>query len=188
MDWRNEVVAKLIEFEGKVPHMYLDSVGLVTVGVGNLLETAEEAAKLAFVDRGTGQPAPRDEIRAEHAKLAAMEQDNYAAGYFRQHTSLNLPDEAIEASVLEHLHEFEEGLRNSFAGFDAYPDQAKKGVMDMVFNLGLNGLLNKFPSFSRGFRDRRWQACHDECNRRGIAKARNDYVRSLFTELIDARV
>jgi len=187
MDWRNEVVAKLIEFEGKVVHMYLDSVGLVTVGVGNLLETADEAAKLAFVHRGSGQPATSDEIRAEHAKLSAMEQNNYAASYFRQHTRLDLPDDAIEASVLEHLHEFEAGLRGSFAGFDAYPDQAKKGVMDMVFNLGLNGLLNKFPSFSRGFREHNWQTCHDECNRVGIAKARNDYVRGLFTELIDTR-
>ena len=35
-------------FEGRVPYMYLDVLGLVTVGVGNLVDPVETAQALPF--------------------------------------------------------------------------------------------------------------------------------------------
>ena len=43
--------------EGCISHMYLDTVGKVTVGVGNMLPTAEAAVELPFIDRDTGASA-----------------------------------------------------------------------------------------------------------------------------------
>ncbi len=57
--------------EGCVPYMYLDVLGLVTVGVGNLVDpiTLAQALPLRFKNRpgiaAPGSPATPDQIAAE---------------------------------------------------------------------------------------------------------------------------
>ena len=51
--------------EGSIPHMYLDTVGKVTIGVGNMLPTVASAKKLAFVNRITKKKATDKEIDAD---------------------------------------------------------------------------------------------------------------------------
>jgi hypothetical protein len=154
----------------------------VTVGVGSLLREQAQAEALPFVVRETGAPATRAQIGAEWQALSALKQNNYAAGHFRQYTELILPRTAIEDQLLDHLEEFLVGLRSNINDFDDYPEAARKAILDMTFNLGLAGVLNKFPSFVRAFRERNWAGCRVECNRRGIAEARNNYVKSLFDQ------
>lgn len=55
--------------EAKIRHMYLDSDGNVTVGIGHLLRDADAAAKLAFVVRGSGAPTAPEHVRAAYAKV-----------------------------------------------------------------------------------------------------------------------
>lgn len=50
--------------EGSVPTMYLDTVGKVTVGVGNILPNVAAAAKLSFVVRTSKESASQDEIKS----------------------------------------------------------------------------------------------------------------------------
>lgn len=183
MTWLKDVVDKIKEFEGKVTHMYLDSKGLVTVGVGSLLSNPDMAARLPFVNRSTGEPAAQDAIRKEWEDLKAMEQNNYAAGFFKRHTELDLPEEAIDAVLQHHLEEFLTGLRREFTNFDDAPEPARKALLDMAFNLGLGGVVRKFPSFARGFRGGEWAVCARECHRRGISEVRNRYVEDLFKQL-----
>src|SRR5690242_21318627 len=62
-------------FEGSVPYMYLDIKGLVTVGVGNLIDPVELATALPFRFKdkpGIGTPgalASTNQIAAEWRKL-----------------------------------------------------------------------------------------------------------------------
>ena len=49
---------KLKEFEGAIPYMYLDTGGNVTVGVGNLLASANDAKQLGFVRRADPAAKP----------------------------------------------------------------------------------------------------------------------------------
>src|SRR4029453_7562541 len=48
--------------EGRVPWMYLDIKGLVTTGVGNLIDPVGLASKLPFVHKGDGSPASEVDI------------------------------------------------------------------------------------------------------------------------------
>ncbi len=50
MSFENRRQSMIIENEGCVAHMYLDSRGFVTVAVGLLLDTVEAAQKLALMD------------------------------------------------------------------------------------------------------------------------------------------
>ena len=44
---------KLNEYEGKIEHMYKDTKGFVTVGVGHLLKDLSAAQKLNFIHQAT---------------------------------------------------------------------------------------------------------------------------------------
>ena len=46
---RRRVRAHIKHGEGSINHMYLDTVGKVTVGVGNMLPSIESAQALPFV-------------------------------------------------------------------------------------------------------------------------------------------
>src|SRR5688572_28003833 len=59
--------------EGRVPHMYLDILGLVTCGVGNLIDPVSEALKLPWKRRSTGKPATEHEVRAAWNALKARQ-------------------------------------------------------------------------------------------------------------------
>ena len=65
------VVEKLMQvfgsknFERTIHEMYVDKLGLVTVGIGFLLKTAAEAQKLNFRSKNTRKAASAAEIAAE---------------------------------------------------------------------------------------------------------------------------
>ena len=59
--------------EGRAHSMYLDVKGLVTTGVGNLIDTPSEAAKLPWIHESSGAPASRDEIVAAWSALKARQ-------------------------------------------------------------------------------------------------------------------
>jgi GH24 family phage-related lysozyme (muramidase) len=57
MNFNERRLALIKAGEGNISHMYLDSKGLVTVGVGQMIPEADEATKLSFVERGTAARA-----------------------------------------------------------------------------------------------------------------------------------
>lgn len=172
--------------EGSIPYMYLDTRGFVTVAVGNLLRTVADAQALAFVRRDTTEAASAEEIEADYN---AVKDRPYGQGYpassFKAYTSLDMPEAEIDALLDRRIAKFEAGLRDDFPAFDSYPETARLGLVDMVFNLGNHGLVTKFPTFTAAARNRNWAACAEECRRRGISPARNEEVKHLFEEADD---
>src|ERR1035438_435384 len=57
-------------FEGRITYMYLDILGLVTVGVGNLIDPVEAALALPFQFKNNpGSAATQDQIAQEWQTL-----------------------------------------------------------------------------------------------------------------------
>ncbi len=167
--------------EGSISHMYLDTVGKVTVGVGNMLPDADAAVALTFISRTTGQAASADDIRAEFETIQNQKPGLVAQSY-RKFTKLDLPESAINTLLDKRIKEFNSGLRVHFNDIDQYPESAQLGLMDMAFNLGVNGLIKKFPSFVRAVNRRDWENCAKECQRRGISNRRNEETQALFIQ------
>lgn len=167
--------------EGCISHMYLDTVGKVTIGVGNMLPTAEAATEHPFVHADSGIPASADEIRAEF-DLLCQQQSGKVAGSYQEYTRLVLTDEYIDELLDQRIDGFEQQLKRDFPKYDTYPEAAMLGLIDMAFNLGNRGLVDKFPSFTRAAQAEDWSSCEQECTRRGISNTRNEEVKSLFRE------
>lgn len=165
--------------EGSIAHMYLDTVGKVTIGVGNMLPDVNAATTLPFIDRQSGSPASESKI-ADEFGLVGRQEAGRVASYYRQFCTLELPESGIDELLQSRIEEFAVGLRLEFPGFDALMESARLGLFDMAFNLGVSGVVNKFPSFTRAVREGDWTACARECRRPQVSDSRNREVRNLF--------
>src|SRR5947207_13573586 len=91
----DEIKALLEPSEGNKSFMYLDTKGFVTVGIGNLIPTADAACALAFVNRATQAAASAGEIKADFASVSAQPKAK-AANFYRQFTKLDLPEADVD--------------------------------------------------------------------------------------------
>jgi GH24 family phage-related lysozyme (muramidase) len=134
----------LAENEGNVPYMYLDTVGRVTVGVGHMIASSSLAQELSFVVRGTAQPASAAQIVADYNSVSAQPKGMLFTHY-QPFTRLQMTPAAVDQLLEKDIAQMESGVRASFRGYDNYPAPAQDALLDMAFNLGVNGLVTKFP-------------------------------------------
>ena len=107
--------------EGRVPFMYLDVKGLVTTGLGNLIDSTADAEQLAW-QHADGTPASTDEIDAEWERVKGrIDLAPKGGGAFRADAQLFLTDEEIDRVVLLKLGQMETTLKGR-ADFQAFDD------------------------------------------------------------------
>ena len=143
------------KFEGSIPFMYLDVKGLVTVGVGNLIDPVElaQAQPFRFKDKpgiaAPGSPATADQIAAEWKKLKDDPSlGKKGAGACKAITDLELSDDSIGALISKRLTDNEGFLKRQqwFQAFDTWPADAQLGLLSMAWAMGPGG-PGEFPHF-----------------------------------------
>jgi GH24 family phage-related lysozyme (muramidase) len=178
MSYLDDSLAHLEIFEGTVPWMYLDTKGFVTVGVGELLASVDKAGTLAFVDPD-GEPCAQEAILNEFNRVSALVPAKVAA-FYRSPTSPVLPHAAIDTLLMNHLNFFDGQLATRFGNYAGFPDPAKLGLLDMIYNLGQVGLFQHFPHFTAAVDKQDWLGAAANCHRVGPSQARNDWTRQQF--------
>jgi GH24 family phage-related lysozyme (muramidase) len=132
------------KFEGFLPYMYLDIKGLVTTGMGNLIDPIGEALRLPW-KRPDGSLASQDEIRAAwNAVKARTDLAPKFGQAFAGVTTLRLDKEGIEQLIARRLKENEDYLRTKFPGYGTWPADAQLGLHSMAWAMGPGF---KFPAF-----------------------------------------
>jgi GH24 family phage-related lysozyme (muramidase) len=177
----DQIMRDLLHWEGDAHHLYRDHHGLVTVGVGNLVQSAVDAIRLPFVDKKTGAPATPEQIA--HAFEAIKHQPvGFAAHAYAAITNIRLSEDSVRTLAQHRLeHEFLPGLHRLFPNFDSFPAPAKRAFVDMAYNLGIEG-LGRFHQLRTAVEAGDWRAAAGECHRRTCRAERNDFVRQLFLE------
>lgn len=192
-DKEEERLRRFIEFEGLIRHMYLDSLGNVTTGVGHLLKDAAAACTLPFFHKNAPErPAELMEISVEFGRIHDSEA-GHAANYYDRLATLYLKEDDICDILNNDLCYTESGLREGFSNygveFDAMPYDVQSALLDMAFNLGTAGLFKKFPKFIAAIvatqNDPRHAADHyreaaAESHRLYIQESRNEYVKNIL--------
>lgn len=108
-------------------------------------------------------------------------EDKLALSY-KKHTKPDLPATEINKLLDSRISEFKKGLRQKFPKFDSYPETAKMAMLDMVFNVGVHGIVTKFPRMKKTIEKSDWITAAKESNRPQASKARNDLVKKWFNE------
>jgi GH24 family phage-related lysozyme (muramidase) len=184
MSYLDDSVAHLEVFEGVVPWMYLDIRGYVTVGVGEMLATSERAVSLGFLDTNN-QPIAPSAILDDYTRVSALPPAK-TAGFYRSSNSPILLHSAIDTLLMQHLVFFDTQLSQRFANYSGFPDTAKLGLLDMIYNLGASGLFNGFPTFMGYVQKQDWPNAATQCQRNGPGPARNEWTKQQFLAAADA--
>lgn len=185
MTVRDDMIERTKKWEGSVGHLYLDPNGFVTVGVGHMIPNADACAAIPFVT-GNGDAATEDQKRDEWNLIKGQTfGQKYGAGYYHQFCNLKMNvDPDVNNLLGDDIDVRVQQLQGIFPDYDGYPDAAKEGLMDMIYNLGEGGLQNKFPSFCKAVKSNDWQTAAVQCHRKPpVSDARNDDVRQLFLSI-----
>ncbi len=178
-----QLISKVISatklYEGEVPYMYLDSKGLVTVGVGFYMPTSDDATKFAF-NKPDGSEATAAEIVEDYAAVQQMDA-NRVASYYKRPEGLTMTEDAINSKLAEEIESFGGELAGIYSDFDGLPDNVKQALFDMIFNLGATNLRKGWPSFNKALANQDWAEAAKQSHRRApVSEARNDYVSNLL--------
>ena len=181
---REQFPAFTTQFEGRVATMYLDVLGLVTVGVGCLIDSPDGAGRLPFVHKN-GTVAPHSEIVAawhnlkNHQELSKKHW-KFAAPYTY---GLYLPEAAIDDLLRERLDANDAIFAKTFDGWEDFPPEAQLAIHSMGWAMGA-GFPAEWGNLSASIRKRDWAACAENCKIReagnpGIVP-RNKANKALF--------
>lgn len=157
-------------FEGVVPHMYLDTAGHVTAGVGFMFPDLKAARALTW--------QPPGEVDLDWVSVRALPAGK-PASFYRKHTNARLSDATMRAEFQVRVAAFERAVIKAGVPLQTYPALARVALVDMAFNLGTAGLL-KYKKLLAACAVEDWRAAAAECSRRGIQAARNDATRAVF--------
>ena len=179
---KTKLKQNMMKYEGNVPHMYLDTKGYVTVGVGHLLKDVEAAKKVPFIIRDTGAIASIKQIEDEFKLIKSKPFGSQAAAFYKPFTKLVTTEAVREAQVEQHIRIFECELKRIYgvSEFASYPNDVKLALFDMIFNLGMSELKDEFPNFNKHMKVRDFKQAAIESNRKDVSTERNTYVRNLF--------
>jgi GH24 family phage-related lysozyme (muramidase) len=165
----------LVEHEGYCTWPYLDTRGLMTTGIGNLVEDPEAFLALPWRHIDASQLATRAEKLEAYKAVKAVFEPNKPARAYRAVCDLRLADDDVCDLTNERIErEFLPGIRKLLADFDDMPEPAKRGIMDMAYNLGVHG-LSKFTHFLEACRFSNWKEAAKQCRVSSSRESRNQW-------------
>lgn len=175
--------------EGVEYGLYNDVFGIPTIGVGWALKSAKDAWKHPFKHKEDGRPATKEEITAEWEKIKRLPSGlKYSATFYRQYQDLILPRSEIIPTTVRYIKGFIVGLRNVVPKFDEAPMDARLGMLDMAYSLGVMGWREKYPKMFKACVNGDWRSAAEECRRKGVSETRNNACRDLFLSASKAEV
>jgi GH24 family phage-related lysozyme (muramidase) len=182
---REAFLAKTRELEGVCQWLYLDVRGLVTVGIGNLVDPIGSlwAANLDW--RSGDEPAADSEIWAAWRTVKGhQELRTHGGGAFQGLTAIRATDESIDRLVELTMTRFERELRRFFPEMPGWPDSAWVSVMLMAWALGAS-FPSRWPKLTAALRTLDFGTAALECSmsdagQNASFKERNRLVREGF--------
>jgi len=174
---RTAVAKFLTQFEGNVPHMYRCTGGKVTIGVGRALESAADACKLNW--RIGDRPATAADVTGDFQNINVADM-NHTADFYKKLTKCTMAANDIASLLEQDIIRFETELSQKLPNWNTYPEPVQQALFDMGYNLGINGLLAKFPRMLAAVNAHDWNSAANESRRNGISDARNAATANLF--------
>ena len=168
----SEYRKQLKEFEGYETHMYLDSKGYVTIGIGIMFANAQAAKKsgISFTNRATKAKATDDEIAAD-----------YDLTKKKKPTKLDADEGDLKKRLDKELKQAESDAKAYYSDFSNLPSSIQFALIDLAFNTGATG-LSKFKLLKKALENKDWEEAAKQSHRKDIQASRNkaiaDWIRA----------
>lgn len=150
--------------EGKLRFMYADVLGLVTTGMGNLIDPIGAAIGLPWKSM---QNTPAQKTAVLRAWNAVKNDPNCARlGWVYAKTlpdnNLHLSDEDVDALIEDKLRGNDRQFASRFGDWERRPADAQLAVHSMGWAMG-PAFWGKFPRFTKAFEAADYNTCAAEC-------------------------
>lgn len=123
-------------WEGRLPFMYLDVKGLVTTGVGNLVDPIALVLSLPW-KTADGTPATRQQVIDEWHNIKSLQQYRLmGGGHYKRFATLFLDDADIDALVMTKLNENDKYLADRFPEWHDWCADAQMAVHSLSWAVG----------------------------------------------------
>lgn len=177
----------LRQYEGKVNFMYLDVKGLVTIGIGNLIDPVSQALKLEFGTKGGGGPVGTSEVMTEWQNVKSRtDLMNKGSAAFNAITRLQLTDRGISTMVNEAAKSIESYIKTNasaskfYSNWDNWPADAQLGFLGVAWG-GIPLPQFGWHKFPEACGNEDWDTASKECTiTSAIAAGRNEAHRLMF--------
>lgn len=181
----------LVEYEDSINHLYLDTKGKVTVGIGHLISSKNAMSGVTLYkvkNKLLTTPATLQEKMTEYANIVKLPWGKrYSAKSFEKHATLKMKEFDINNLFNKHLDSFYIELKNIYKkekgypqNFDDFHNDVQLALFDMIFNLGATKLVNSFPNFNAAIKKGDFKAAAIQSHRLDVDEARNKYVQKLL--------
>jgi hypothetical protein len=166
-------------YEGELKQMYLDNRGLVTTGVGNLLQDSTAATNYQWEHISGNALASSDEVIAEYNNVKSDDTKTkipnwkiMGGGNFVKRAielgivTLQLTSDSYNKIFTSTLNGLE-GTMKGTPGYEAYetfPADAQMGILSVIWANGAGGIVKEgdlrlhrtWPNFTRKVKARQW--------------------------------
>lgn len=166
------------DFEGLVPHIYLDTKGKITTGVGALVddETTFKAVDWLVDNKRPATDAEKQAAYNHFQDLKRQEKfgQKYGAGYYKDESILQVSEAFALQRMNEHLQNDLKKLREGIDRFDSLPYPLKEVLLDIRYNTGAVS-QTRWPNLRNGIREKNLTKIYHNVNRLKIQKKRNQW-------------
>ena len=166
------------DFEGLVPHIYLDTKGKITTGVGALVddETTFKAVDWLVDNKRPATDAEKQAAYNHFQDLKRQEKfgQKYGAGYYKDESILQVSEAFALQRMNEHLQNDLKKLREGIDRFDSLPYPRKEVLLDIRYNTGAVS-QTRWPNLRNGIREKNLTKIYHNVNRLKIQKKRNQW-------------
>jgi hypothetical protein len=166
--------------EGKCAWLYLDVLGLVTTGRGNLVDPLPAALSLPWMHADLVTPATAHEVISEWQLVKSLQSMAARGGMaFASVTILRLTDAAIDTLCMARLTGNAAALAERFPAFETWQADAQFGALLMAWAMG-SGFPAKFPKFTAAALAGDFATCAAQCRISNATADRNAAIQTCF--------
>jgi len=180
--------------EGWTNYMDLDIKGLVTIGMGDLIDPwTSDIASLPWLNDSDDSPTDPDHVK-EQWDLVKSRTDlaQLGGGHFKGLTDVHLSDDGIKQVIAKRLALNEDQFRQTFPSYDDWPADAHLAINSFAWGRGpalpgMPGTQNYYPKFTAALQENppNFNTAADECIMNpqvGTIILRNDANVHLFKD------
>lgn len=177
------LVNDCVDREGFSPTMYLDRRGFVTVGVGNMIPSIDDATKLPFI-------SPHDDsdlskwkasVQGDYRRVSVMPPGLPAHAYAVPESPRLSRVSATGLCRLRVTVEFLPALRSLSLDIDSFPVPAVRALLAMVYALGPHG-MGKFSRLLSRCRMLDFHGASLACHMKGAREETNAKNERWFSQ------
>lgn len=193
----NKVLTKelrdaLKQHEGFKQHPYLDSKGILTIGIGNNVNTLKNFLALEFIDTKDGHTLTNNEKEALYTNIMAdVGEKTFSEKIYARY---QVPNTHIENKFNQQLEQSYHELEKKIQDFKTLPIPVQQALLDMQFNMGnaafqlhsntvAGRTYSGWPKLFDAIKRHDWTTAAKESRRLDVQASRNQWTYNKFIQI-----